>query len=468
MKVTPYKSEDEKLVLLGLITSTAILGQVLAGLKGEPVPFANDYANTIFRWCSEFYQKHGRAPRGAIRTLFLRYAAKPGRSAAQLGLLERFLQSLDKDARQLVKGLNRDFVVDLASSHFDLVRHGRLRDDLEQALQVKDLAAARETVSRFNPVAFAASDAIDVLTDRQAWLDALEAEEAEVLVHYPGALGEFFGHQLSREGFVSFLAPEKRGKTFWLLDVAWRALRERRRVFFFSAGDMSRKGMLRRLMTRAARRPLREGKVMRPRKIRLTSTRQAQVQHEAQSFTKPISRKQLLHTQKELHRLSAAKHSLLKLSAHSNSSLTVAAMRQELDEAIRFGWVPDVVVVDYMDILAPEAGSHGQDFRHQTNETWKAMRRLSQDYHVLVVTATQADAASYEAKVITRQNFSEDKRKLSHVTGMVGINQTEIEKQQGLYRLNWVLLREGDYYETRCVWTAACLTLSNPAVKSIW
>jgi hypothetical protein len=83
-----------------------------------------------------------------------------------------------------------------------------------------------------------------------------------------------------------------------------------------------------------------------------------------------------------------------------------------------------------------------------------------------VVTATQTDADSYDAKVLKRGNFSEDKRKYAHVTGMVGINQTDREKAEGLYRLNWVVLRELEFSESKCVWTAGCLAIGNPAIVS--
>lgn len=158
----------------------------------------------------------------------------------------------------------------------------------------------------------------------------------------------------------------------------------------------------------------------------------------------------------------------MKLACTANSTTTVEDLDGMLGEAAKEGWSPDVVVVDYADILAPERSAKGQDFRHQTNETWKALRRLSQKWHCLVVTATQSDADSYERKVLTKKNFSEDKRKLAHVTGMVGINQTEEEKQKGLFRLNWVLLREGVFYENRCITVAGCLAVARPAVRSSW
>jgi replicative DNA helicase len=150
------------------------------------------------------------------------------------------------------------------------------------------------------------------------------------------------------------------------------------------------------------------------------------------------------------------------------STAKVSDIRLEIDEQIKHGWIPDVIVIDYADILAPETGTSGLDFRHQTNETWKALRRLSQDYHCLVITATQSDARSYDGKLLTMSNFSEDKRKLSHVTGVVGLNQSPEEKKNGIYRLNWVVLREGVYLEQNCITVAGCLGIANPAMISTW
>src|SRR5690606_7573644 len=78
----------------------------------------------------------------------------------------------------------------------------------------------------------------------------------EALIEYPGALGKFFGNQLCRNGFVSILAPEKRGKTWALIDIACEAVLQRRRTAFFEIGDMTRPQIMRRLITRFSERPL--------------------------------------------------------------------------------------------------------------------------------------------------------------------------------------------------------------------
>ena len=106
--------------------------------------------------------------------------------------------------------------------------------------------------------------------------------------------------------------------------------------------------------------------------------------------------------------------------------------------------------------------------RDAINNTWKAMRALSQRRHCCVVTATQADADSYDSWLLSMSNFSEDKRKYAHVTAMAGINQTQPEKERGIYRLNWLVGREFEFTESQVVWTAACLTVGNPAILSVF
>ena len=161
-----------------------------------------------------------------------------------------------------------------------------------------------------------------------------------------------------------------------------------------------------------------------------------------------------------------SKHSYLKLSCHPNSTLKVSGIRSILETWAQDEWVPDVIVIDYADIL--DMSHKGLEGRDCINQAWKELRALSQYYHCLVITATQTDAAAFDTGLLRRKNFSEDKRKFSHVTGMMGINQTDDEKEMGLYRFNWLKLRDGVYSETRCVNVANCLALANPMIKSCW
>ena len=51
---------------------------------------------------------------------------------------------------------------------------------------------------------------------------------------------------------------------------------------------------------------------------------------------------------------------------------------------------------------------------------------------------------------------------------MVGINSNDEEKEAGVIRLNWVVLREGAYNVNNCVHVAGCLSIANPAVNSTY
>lgn len=158
--------------------------------------------------------------------------------------------------------------------------------------------------------------------------------------------------------------------------------------------------------------------------------------------------------------------SMLRLSVHFNDTLTVEGMRAILDDWSHEDWIPDVIVIDYADILNMDYGN--LEGRDRYDRVWKQLRRLSQERHCLVVTATQAAARAYKAQTQGQEHFSEDKRKNAHVTGMIGLNQTVREKERGIMRLNWIELREGFFSPRRCCYVATCPELANMSVKSIF
>jgi hypothetical protein len=129
----------------------------------------------------------------------------------------------------------------------------------------------------------------------------------------------------------------------------------------------------------------------------------------------------------------------------------------------RDGYVPDVVVVDYADIIRHEGS---KDMRHGINNTWAGLRSISLEHNCLVVTATQTDAASYDKESVGVSNFSEDKRKHSHTTATFSINQTEQEKQLGLSRIGRVLVREDEFSISDQVYILQCMKIGRAILGS--
>ena len=177
-------------------------------------------------------------------------------------------------------------------------------------------------------------------------------------------------------------------------------------------------------------------------------------------YRRPIARSACDDTLVRLHRRYglSQNHSYFLVSVHPTASVRVSDIDAILSRwEIERNFVPDVIIVDYADILAPE--NSRLQLRDQMNETWASLRRLSQERRCLVLVPTQASAKSYQKSLQTMTEFSEDKRKMAHVTGMLGLNQTEQEKPLGIMRLNWIVLRESPYSVRQCLFVAQCLAL---------
>ena len=105
------------------------------------------------------------------------------------------------------------------------------------------------------------------------------------------------------------------------------------------------------------------------------------------------------------------------------------------------GFLVDVVVIDYADILAPM--SKRTEAREEINDTWQYMNQLAQRRNCLVVTATQSDAEGYGKKRLTKKNFSGDRRKNDHVSAQFDITMTQDEEAQEIVRVSEVAIRFG-------------------------
>ena len=132
----------------------------------------------------------------------------------------------------------------------------------------------------------------------------------------------------------------------------------------------------------------------------------------------------------------------MKLITYPNEGLTIAKINAELDLLEKEGFTSDVVIIDYADILEPDKDTLSSSTRDQENKKWQRARRMSQERKVLVIMATQSDAQGFDAPLLGRKNFNEDRRKLDHMTALFGLNMQPNEKKRGLLRINSILNRE--------------------------
>jgi len=463
MRIEKRDSKDERRILISLIIDRVVLSRISP--QWNKHLFQNRWSNLIAGWCVDYLTKYDKAPGKSIEALFDAWAETTN-DKTTAKLVSTFLESLS-DEYEIEEAPNSEHLIDLAGRHFNKVRLEALADNIQSDILTGNADKAEKRLAQYGRVELGVGTGIDVLNDKAAIRDAFETK-TDPLITLPGALGEFFGDSLERDGFIAFMGPDKRGKSFWLSELAYRAIVQRRRVAFFEVGDMSQNQIMRRIQSRIAKHPQLRGTVAYPVSIeRGREERTATVEHEEHSHEAPLSwRRGYKASQKLQTRHIRMNGPVWRLSCHPNSTINVGGILAILGGWERDGWIPDMVAIDYADILAPDIG--GTDFRHQTNDTWKRLRAMSQTLHCLVVTASQTDADGYKRGILTRSNFSEDKRKMAHVTGMVGINQTPEEKDNGIIRLNWVVRREGAFSELKCVHVAGCLGVANPAIRSCW
>lgn len=462
MRIERRSGGDERRIVTGMIVDDAVLAK-LTGVWVKEGHFGNQWANLIGGWCVRHFEKYGTAPRADIEGIFQSWADRKG-DKDTVAIVEKFLGGLSEEYDNLSSESNTQYVLDLAGEHFNKVRLRKLAETIEGDIEDGDLEAATKRVHEFGRLEVGGGAGVDVMFDEAAIQHAFESK-SEPIIRYPSSLGMFFGDSLERDGFVAFMGPEKRGKSFWLIDVAWRAMCQRRRVAMFQCGDMSQAQTMRRLMVRAARRPLKAKTILYPTLIEHEPNDPiANVDHEERNYDKALDWRYAVKAARAvMERKAKTDQSLFRLSTHAAGTVSVSGIKGILKIWERSGWTPDVVAIDYADILAGPPGVEGRD---AIDQTWMGLRALSQQYHCLVVTATQSDAASYKTNLIGREHFTNDKRKLAHVTGMIGLNQTPEEKHMGLIRLNFVGLREDEYSEVKCVHVAGCLGLANPAIIS--
>ena len=353
---------------------------------------------------------------------------------------------------------NSDYLIDRANRYFNKVKIRKLQASLEDEMQAGQVETAYNLVLDHTRVELGQGSLVKPAEDYEAWRDAFNPERTRSLFGYPGVLDGFLGSAMVRDSLLAFMAPDKTGKSFVLGDAAVRAVKTRLRCAYFDVGDMTQADILMRLGCRAARKPEKAGTI----KLPLSLDAAGKVEFESRTFDNDLTPAEAFKAFKKVCR----GKDLFRLSCHPNSSIDVMGIISILRDWAREGWVADVIVIDYADILAPPSGV--RDTLDQIDLTWRQMRRMSQELHALVLTATQASALAYgnKVKALGKQHFSGRKTKLAHVNGMIGLNATPEDKRAGILRVNWVVRRRGRYNETSLMPIAGCLDLAAPFIRA--
>jgi hypothetical protein len=461
MRVEKHDAGPAKRILAAMITDPAVCGRIAAHWSGGL--FRGKWENIVGGWCAKYFTKYETAPGVEIETAFRAWAAD-AKDDATVQLVESFLQTISKEYEKR-RPDSAEYIIDLAAEHFNENRMLSLADEIKTDIANGDRKRAAERLNAYHRIELGTGGGVDVIQDKAAIKAALTDAAADYF-SYDGGLKYFFDGMLGPDIFLAFQAPMKRGKTFWQIDMAWRAMLARRRVAFFEIGDMSQNQIMRRFAVRATGRPLKRttAPVLWPRRLEMDGNK-AIVTHKSGKWGSDLNWETAWKACKKIVGDLESKESFLRLSCHPSGTINVPGIAGILAGWERKKWCPEIVVIDYADLLAPISQ---KDMLHAIDENWSALRGLSESRHCLVVTATQAKAAAFGVETMNEGHFAQNNRKMAHVVGMVGINMTHREKREGLCRLNWLQRREGDFDIEAVCHVAGCLAVAQPAIKSIF
>lgn len=102
---------------------------------------------------------------------------------------------------------------------------------------------------------------------------------------------------------------------------------------------------------------------------------------------------------------------------------------------------PDVVVLDYPDILQPINGKLLD--RQNIDFNWTKCRQFAQEENIALMIADQTNREARNSRSIKAADTSEDKRKDSHINMRITINRTTQEEELGLQRVGMLFRRKG-------------------------
>ena len=466
MKLREIDRTIERILLIGYIVSEDYIAQVNQWLHESYLDGRG--ARTILRWCRQYYEKYGKAVFKDIQNRFITALKDNELDEDEAEYISNLLASLSGEFERKREKFNAEYHIEVAEKFCRTKHLEQITQSIQSYVSQGRIEEAETCVKEFAPLSKNTQTWCKPFEDKEGLLRALSTQQEPIVFRLRGELGKFLNPQLYRGAFLSFLAPEKRGKSFLLQEIALQAYLQGCNVAFFECGDMSetqRKIRLSQYISQLPyRRDAKPGEIIQVHypldfegNTEMRELRNLNADDTSASLDKWLRRK----------RTASGSKGEFRLSCHSNDTLTAKDMRRILEQWNKEdGFVPDLIVDDYLDIHAAEDAR--KDFRHQDNQKWTNARTLNLDYNCVYVTATQADADSYDRESLGMKNFSENKRKYAHVTAMYALNQTKDEKMLNIIRIGDIgVVREGASLPQ--VQILQCLEIGRPYIDSrVW
>jgi len=266
------------------------------------------------------------------------------------------------------------------------------------------------------------TDFKDGLDDRiESYLVADDVENDDIIPTGIPHLDYALDGGISRGELAVVLAPPKRGKSTTLINIGFGGLAcvLGYNVVHYTM-EMSEKKVIARYDDRAA------GYAVKYKKVA------------PQKFTDVLS-----------HRIKKLVRGRLFVKGYPTRTATPTTIRTHLSLLMSRGFIPDMVIVDYADIVKAERRLG--EMRHEQAGIYEDLRQLAGEFNVAVWTGSQAPRGALEKESLTLADFAEAFEKAAIIDACAAFCQSASEKIDGICRIVLAGLRnQEDGRVVRC------------------
>ena len=471
-------SSIEDKIVTGMILSKKFLDATYTLFS--PDYMLNQYAQTICKWAKDYYEVYEQAPKKHIQDIF--DIEKSNLKKEEADIIEALLTRLSKDYGDN-QPFNDDYFLDKALQYFKRRELEITSRNIQKLLEIGRMDEAEAELSKYRKIEKATSGWCDPFA-HESIVEVFSEEGSDGIMSLPGQLGEMIG-EIERGWLVGILGPFKRGKTWWLQEMAVIALCHRLKVLFISL-EMKKKKMNHRIYKRIVgagdkethfvypcfdcrlnqsgdclnparltvnRIPLLDGEGNLPEYNPESEYRPCTLcrpndpfefatwfeQHDRPNF----SFKEVASSIKGFQLMYGDNN--FRTKSYPRFSASVEEIKRDIDmlEQVE-GFVPDIIIVDYADILKP--GGKGNR-TGELDDIWKELGGLAAERNCIVFTGSQGVRGSLYKKLLRQDDLAEWIGKLGHVDLLFALNQTGAEKKMGVMRINLLAHRHRDFHE---------------------
>jgi len=502
----------EKQIIIGLIVSTSFFSKVRRMIRYEY--FKVEYLKQIVIWCLTYFDKYEEAPTKQIQSIF-EIEKHNLKDESESELIQNLLERLSIEYEDST-GINVDYLVDVAREYFNtrslevLFSEGKKLIDAGRMDDAIELLENRKKISKNTSERFKFFDEDE--------LNEFDPDNTEnKLFRMPGAIGNLFG-DFYRGYLMAVTAPEKRGKTHTLEEIAFHALMNKRIVVWYSL-EMNKYQMKNRVSRRltgcanedienlkipvfdcqwnqtgacdrkqrknkeSISKTIIDGKPIKPEfnkdnkyrpctwcrdnptdALLTSSSYEFKVdswfinQSKVSKLTKEILNKKAKGFVKNFG-------NRLHLRSFPAFGASPKDMKDDLMDLIYTEEVfPDVIIIDYFDIMQED--SRGYSERDSINTIWMMGKNIADTFNALVITADQSNKLSRKMESLDDSVTTEDKRKDANLDIRIGLNQTDEEKELGRMRYNVLFHRHRYFNKKREVMVLQELETCQPLLDS--